>query len=161
MLESRSQRTVLVVVLLTLLLAGPAGLIGPADSGGSQVGEGTAELAIREPVDGPLLVDRGRFGTGVFYLRTPDLAAEVRSVTGSPRVRYEVRVPSLGVERSGHRVLHASDAGSVITVPLADHAVPRARLDAETHRARVLVRVQSFTGQHVVTNRTLPVEVRR
>lgn len=155
----RVRLAVFTVIGLTLVAAGP--LVG-ADVGnadGPRLEAGNATIAVDQPGSAPITVDRGRFGTDVRYVRLPPLAATVTGRTGSPRVLYRVRIPALGVDRSGRRLLAEAGTGSRIRISLADRALPPDRLDADRYAARIVIRVQSLSTDWTVRNESVPVVV--
>lgn len=170
MLEARRASIVAVVVILgALLLAGPSW----ADS--TSLGEGTAEVEVVAPAwldgesgtDGHLEATPGRFGTATTYLRTPDLVVDVRNVSGRPALTYNLAVPALGVDRPPVQ-RHLTDAGKY-RLHMRDVAIPPpgysrgdvAAPAAGTYTGYLTVRVQSFSGDHVVVNRTVEVRLDR
>lgn len=148
------------VVLGTLLLSGP---IGAVDLTGSpaELGEGTASVTVVQPDSDQFRMTTGRFGADVLYTRLPDLVVDVESVTGQPRLVYSLTVPGLEIDRSEQRLIRSPGR---LRVPMRDHALPpepvagapEIRRD-DTYSGRLVVRVQSFAGQHVVVNRSIEV----
>lgn len=163
------ESSLVVVGLLLLALV----LAGPTWGESRDLGEGTADVTIvapdgleagRGPADLTLRTSPGRFGAAAVYLRIPDLVVDVTDLDGRPRVVYQVTVPALDVDRQEHRVI--TDAGR-LTIPMPDRAYPPAdyphdvttRPSAGTYEGRLLVRVQSFTADRTVANRTVTVVV--
>ncbi|MEF8785937.1 MAG: hypothetical protein V5A45_08390 [Haloarculaceae archaeon] len=142
------------VILVGMLLSGPVGgveLVGERPS----IGDGTASVTVVEPTAETIQVTEGRFGTNVSYVRIPDLVLDVTSVDGQPRVLYQVTIPELGIKKQNDKLVRSTGR---LRVPISDHTVPKEKtLDGTT--ARLVVRVQSYSGGEVVMNRT--VEVRR
>lgn len=146
---------VLAIILFGMLLSGPAGGIDFARDRLS-IGDGTASVTVVEPADEPVRVTDGRFGTNVSYVRIPDLVVDVRSVDGKPRVFYQVTVPELGVRKQNERIVRSTGR---LRVPISDRALPR-EVTADGATARLVVRVQSYTGGTVVMNRTVELRSR-
>lgn len=145
---------VVAVVLVGMLLSGPVGGVELVSDRPS-LGDGTASVTVVEPTEEPIRVTEGRFGTNVSYARIPDLVLDVTSTAGHPRVLYQVTIPELNIRKQNDKIVQSSGR---LRVPISDHVVPRgATLDGAT--ARLVVRVQSYSGGQVVMNRT--VEVRR
>ncbi len=142
------------VVLVGMLLSGPVGgveLVGEQPS----LDDGTATVTVVEPTADPIRVTAGRFGTNASYVRIPDLVVDVTNIDGQPRVFYQVTIPELNIRKQNDKIIQSSGR---LRVPISDHTVPKeATLDGTT--ARLVVRVQSYSGGEVVLNRT--VEVRR
>lgn len=143
------------VIVAVLLVSGP--LVGavdltPADRG---IGDGTAEVTV-ERTDDPV-IDRGRFGTNVTYLRIPPAVVDVHGVEGRPRLVYTVRVPALGFERTATRLV---DRPGRTRVRMSPRAFERTTYDQSSYRAELLVRVQSFETDEVVYRRNVSVDVR-
>ena len=171
MLDARRASLVAVAVILGALL-----LAGPSWAEATTLGEGTAEVEVVAPewldegsgtVDPHLEVTRGRFGTAATYLRTPDLVVDVGNVSGRPAVTYDLAVPALGVDRppvqrriaeSGRYRLHMPD---VALPPPGYTRGGESPPPAGNYTGHVTVRVQSFSGDHVVANRTVEVRIDR
>jgi hypothetical protein len=145
---------VVAVVVFVMLLSGPgSGLDFARDS--ASLGDGTASVTVVQPTDDQVRVTEGRFGTNVSYLRIPDLVVDVTALDGRPRVLYQVTVPELGIQKQNDDIVRSTGR---MRVSISDRALPPGT-DAGGTTARLVVRVQSFTGQSVVMNRT--VDVRR
>jgi hypothetical protein len=144
------------VVLGTLVVTGP--LVGGSDAGRAttDLGDGTATIERVQLTDSPSF-SPGRFGTGVVYLRIPDVAVEFSSTRGRSRLVYRVAVPGLGFDRVGTA---AVDPGTIHRqVEMSDRAFAPDALDRDPYRVNVTVRVQSFAVDRTVFRRNLTVEV--
>jgi hypothetical protein len=153
-----AQLAVVGFVLFVLVISSPVlGAVDLTPETRDRLGDGTANATlVSEPADG-LYVDRGRFGTDVFYLRIPDAVVDVESVTGRPRLVYQVSVPGLDFERSATTRL---DGDGRVRVPMDARAFTYAQVDNESYRGTVTVRVQSFETDRVVARRTVTIPVR-
>lgn len=163
-------------LLVAVVILGALVLAGPSWAASTDLGDGTASVEIvaptwLEPGTGPtggtLHATSGRFGTEATYLRTPDLVVDVGDVSGRPEVVYDVEVPEIGVDP--RPVRHRLSTPGRYRLHLADVALPPVGYSsgdvtvpaAGTYTGRVTVRVQSFSGTHVVANRTVEVVVDR
>lgn len=146
-------RVVVAVILVGMLLSGPVGGVDLAREQLS-LGDGTASVTVVEPDEETIRVTEGRFGTNVSYVRIPDLVVDVTNVDGQPRVFYQVSIPELGIEKQNDKIVRSTGR---LRVPISDRAVSGDVATPTT--ARLVVRVQSYSGGEVVLNRT--VEVRR
>jgi|AntRauTorcE11898_2_1112593.scaffolds.fasta_scaffold11241_2 hypothetical protein len=145
---------VVAVILVEMLLSGPVGGVELVSERPS-LDDGTASVTVVDPTEDPIQVTAGRFGTNVSYVRIPDLVVDITSVDGQPRVFYQVSIPELGIKKQNDKLVRSTGR---LRVPISDHTVPKEKaLDGTT--ARLVVRVQSYSGGQVVMNRT--VEVRR
>jgi len=145
-------RTVVAVILVVLLLSGPgSGLDFTGER--ASLGKGDATVRVVEPGNEAIPVTDGRFGTDVAYVRLPDLVVDVSAVEGNPRVFYQVTVPSLGVRKQNDKIIQSPGR---LRVPIYDRALPKGTT-IEGAEARLIVRVQSFSGGKVVLNRTVEV----
>jgi len=152
------QLAVVGLVLFVLVLSSPVlGAVDLTPETRDRLGDGRAEATLVSDPAADLFIDRGRFGTRVFYLRVPTAVVDVESVTGRPRVVYRVAVPGLDFERTA--TARVTDPGRV-RVPVDARAVPLAAVANDTYRAEITVRVQSFEIDRVVAQRTatIPVE---
>jgi hypothetical protein len=147
---------VVALVLLAPVVAGPGGTP-------TELGDGTADVAIISPTDERLSVEPGRFGTAAPYLRLPDLVVDVSNLTGRPRALYAVEVPALDVDQTETRLIR--DEGR-LTIHMPDRAFqPPADspsvMPNGTVEGRLIVRVQSFSSGRIHLNRTVTVRERR
>lgn len=149
--------TVLSVTLVVGVLAATGPLVGlDVGPGQTGLGEGTATVEdVR--LESPLSMTPGRFGTGVVYLRIPAADVALSSVEGRSRLVYRVAVPTLGFDRVGTHTI--APGRTRVTVGMSDRAFVPGGLDARTYRARVTVRLQSFTVDRTVFDRNVTVEV--
>jgi hypothetical protein len=146
------------VLVIVSLLSGPVGVgldLTPGDD--VSLGDGDASITVLAPEGDDLAVTAGRFGAEVAYLRIPDLAIRVDSVEGSPRVVYRVLVPELATVTET-RVLTSADTGR-LRVDATDRAIPYGDVTESAYQGQLEVRVQSFTTDRTVINRTMSVEV--
>ena len=148
------ERVTVGLILATLAITGPVG-VNVVASGEERLGEGTASVTLVQPTGEEVRVTQGRFGSGVWYVRLPDLVVDVERVEGRPRVQYAVAVPALGVDRTEPELLTAPGR---LRVPVDDRALPD-RPENSTYRGSVRVRVQSLTAEKTVLNRTVQVTV--
>jgi len=143
------------LVLVVLVLTGPlVGAVG-IDERESDLGDGTATVENVGTVDG-FSMQPGRFGTGVVYLRIPDVRAEFASVTGRSRLVYRVAVPALNFDRVGTRSVGPETTGAA--VGMSDRAFAPRAVDRPAYTVTVTVRVQSFTVDRTVLQRNVTVE---
>jgi hypothetical protein len=154
-------------VLVALIAAGPTWATAP------ELGSGTANVSVVSPAeidaghgDSSLVLRTtpGRFGTSATYLRIPDLVVDASNVDGTPRLVYGLEVRALDVDRLETRLL--PDPGR-LRVPMADRAYPPPDFEHDapglpepgTYEGRLVVRVQSYTSDRIVVNRTVEVIV--
>lgn len=151
---------VCLVVLAAAAVGGPATGRPPPDG----VGDGTATIGVLSPAGDVLDTSQGRFGTDARYLRLPDLVVDVTALEGRPRIVYRVVVPELGVDRQVHEVVTSTGR---TRLRMADRAYPPTDYPANFRtlpqdgslEGRIVVRVQSFSTDRTVTNRSIQVRV--
>jgi hypothetical protein len=145
------------VVAVALVVSGPFVSNSTADQ---PAGLGSGDAAVESvSLEDQLLVTDGRFGTGVAYLRIPDVRVALAAVEGRSRLVYSVAVPALGFERVGDRTVSPASPDTV-TVGMSDRAFRYASVDSGPYTAAVSVRVQSFSADRTVFQRNVTVEVR-
>lgn len=151
--------------LVCLVVLAAAALGSPAvDRGPDGVGDGNASVSVLSPTTDELATSPGRFGTRARYLRLPDLSVDVTAIEGRPRIVYRVVVPALGVDRQVDAVVTSTGP---TRLRMADRAYPPAGYSSEfrslpatgTFDGRLVVRVQSFTTDRTVLNRSIRVRV--
>lgn len=148
------------VVVTALLMSGPSvGLLEPSPERPATVGDGNASVS-SVVVPGEVSLDRGRFGTGVFYLRLPDVRVTVGDIRGAPRLRYHVDVGGLSVHDSVTKVLD-EDAAGTHRLRVRDRAFQPEAVSESEYVVTLTVRVQSFDGDWTVSRRTHTVGVGR
>lgn len=167
---TESDAEALVVGLSMLLMLA---LAGPNWGQTRSLGDGSADVRVVAPAElTPEGADQeltfspspGRFGAAPRYLRTPDLRVNVTQLSGRPRIVYLFVVPRLGIEERTKKLI---DGTGHIHLPAEDAAFPPSgypyntsrRPDPGTYEGRILVRVQSFTSDSIVVNRSIRVEV--
>lgn len=152
------QLAVVGFVLFVLVISSPVlGAVDLTPASRDRLGDGTANATLAfEPADG-MRIDRGRFGTDVFYLRIPAAVVDVESVSGRPRLVYQVAVPGLDFERTATARIERSGR---VRVPMDARAFTYAQVANESYRATVSVRVQSFETDRVVARRSVTIPVR-
>lgn len=157
------------VVLASLLVAGPGW------SSALDLGDGTADVRIVEPeyldpgtgpADHQLRTEPGRFGTAASYVRTPELVVDVTNVSGTPELHYDVAIPAIDADPAPvQRRLTAPGryrlAPAAVAIPPRSYDQNGAVPGDGTYTGYLLVRVQSFSGDDVVANRTVEVVVDR
>lgn len=146
------------LVLAALVLTGPLGAVEPV--GEPTVGEGDAEVRILSAPAEDLRLTAGRFGADVAYLRLPTLSLSVAERTGRPELLYEVRVPELDVQ-ARERTILGPRTGDTLRIHLADEGLPATALQRDRYDGRILVRLQSFSTERTLLNRSVAVEVGR
>jgi hypothetical protein len=149
------------LVVVVAVLTGPLGLVDLTGEP-AQLGDGNASVAVLGPETGRIPMTEGRFGADVMYTRLPDLAVEITAVTGRPRILYTVRVPELRIDRTVRRLVRSEGR---MRIRMSDYALPRENddfpdpLQNRSYDGTLVVRVQSFTTQYTVLNRSVEVRV--
>lgn len=148
-----------VVIASILLLTGP--VIGVVSVGGESpsLGDGSATVATAS-LDGDATIDRGRFGTGVFYVRPPAADLVVTDVADAPRLVYRLGIRRLSYETTATRPLASSGSGRYRLAP-PDDGISSDRIDSNVYVARIAVAVQSLSDHEVVFRQRVIVRVRR
>jgi len=75
-----------------------------------QFGNGSADVTI-ETLPDSLTISKGRYDAQKYYLRTPDVVAQVSNVTGQPFLRYDVSIGELGYSTTTTAFLSPSTEG--------------------------------------------------
>lgn len=144
-------------LLATAVIIALVGIGGLAGADPAQLDDGTATVDVVS-MPAQLAYEPGRFGTEAEYLRLPDLVVAVNALSGTPRIHYRITVPSMGIDRHETRLIRGEGR---LRIPLADVAFPpgQHRQESGTHSGRVEVRVQSFSTDTVIANRSVRVGV--
>jgi hypothetical protein len=148
------------IVGTTVLTGLSTGTNGPGQYEATELGDGDATVSqITLPLD-EFKLDKGRFGTTVYYLRMPDARIRVQNVTDSPRLVYRIQTPELGIDKAKTRILPDRTHG-LVTVTGEDTAIPAGQLPNGSVSTQVTVRVQSFETDRTVYNKSIAVEAGR
>jgi len=155
----RLELGVVAVLAVTLVLTGPFGVVDATTRNPTTVGDGQANATVERLDTDEMVIDSGRFGTQVSYLRLPDATVSVSDTVGQPRLVYRVVVPALGVDSVATEVLSAGQSGT-LRLELRDRGLDPAAVTEDQYRATVTVRVQSFERDRTVFETNETVEVR-
>ncbi|MGB9930945.1 hypothetical protein [Haloarcula amylolytica] len=145
-------------VLVTLVVTGPIVGVDAVRTQPTTIGDGTASVSSVQVPTSEIRITDGRFGTNVAYLRVPDASVTVDSVTGRPRLLYQVSVPALDISLEDERVISEGQHGTYRLAP-GDRAVAPASLDRGAYRGTVLLRVQSFETAETIVAENVTVRV--
>lgn len=159
MVPHHPPRVVALFILVTLVATGPLIGVDAVRTQPTTIGDGTAAISSVQVPTSEMRITDGRFGTNVAYLRVPDASVNVDSVTGRPRLLYQVSVPALDISLEDEQVLSEGQSGTYRLAP-GDRAVTPSSLEQSAYRGTILLRVQSFeTAETIVAeNVTIRVE---
>lgn len=149
------------IVVATTLLSGPAifgvDLTATETFDGSDLGDGRVTVGAVDLPD-TVVVERGDFGAGTYYLRVPSATVELREIVGRPIVSYQVSVEELSFTRSNVPVLSPSDEGSYeLTIEEAPFGENEVR--NESYAGELSVTTRYDDTEHAVATRNLTIEV--
>jgi len=151
---------VALLVLVTLVVTGPLVGVDAVRTQPTTIGDGTAAISSVQLPTSEIQITNGRFGTSVAYLRVPDASVSVDSVTGRPRLLYQVAVPALDISREDEQVLSEGQSGTFRLAP-GDRAVQQSSLERDVYNGTVLLRVQSFETAETIVAQNVTVQVER
>lgn len=155
----RLELGVVAFLAVTLVLTGPFGVVDATARNPTTVGDGQANATVERLDTDEIVIDSGRFGTEVRYLRIPDATVTVSDTVGQPRLVYRVVVPALEVDSVTTQVLQNGQSGQ-LRLGMRDRGLDPAAVSEDQYRATVTVRVQSFEGDRTFFERNESVEVR-
>lgn len=155
--ERAPESIAIVLIAGVLLLTGPAVGVVPVGGEAASLGGGTAAVS-EVTLDGDPSIDRGRFGTGVVYVRPPAASVVVTEAVDAPQLVYSVAVPGLSYERTATRLLGDAGSGRYRIAP-PDRAVPRGHVRNDTYVVALSVSVRSFETDETVHRRNVTVAV--
>jgi len=160
-MERSDWLTAVVVILVAVLLLGSGplagGLLQPSGTP-TTLGDGDVEVGVVDVSTTEFVLTPGRFGTAVTYLRVPDAAVQLASVTDRPRLVYRVQVPALGVDRTVSTVV--TDRGQH-RLHLRAQALEPGTVEEDEYTGTVRVRVQSFSTDRTLYRQDVTIEVKR
>lgn len=152
--------TVLAILAVTVA-SGP--LVGAVDlttaeSEPATPGGGTVDLAVVSLPERATL-DRGAFGSGTYHLSVPDATVDVERVTGTPQVRYKLKIPAMGYTRVTTTLLSADDEGR-LAVTFESTELPPDEVDRERYRGVLRLVTYDDAGLTTRAERNVTVGVR-
>lgn len=158
---SRTPTTVVALcIVAVLVVTGPLIGVDAVRPQPTTLGDGTVTVSSVQIETADIRVTHGRFGANVSYLRVPEASVTVESVTGRPRLLYQVSVPELGISLEAERILISGQPGRYEFGP-GDSAIDPATVTRDTYDGTVRVRAQSFEMSEVVVSRNVTVRVAR
>ncbi|WP_254543748.1 hypothetical protein [Halomarina pelagica] len=158
-LRATPTRVTVGIVVATLLLSGPHGVVDLTPERGSGFGSGEGAASVRDvALPDAATLERGRYGADAYALSVPPARATVRDVTGRPILVYAVSVPDLGYSRVTLRSLDATTTGRV-ELALARDAFAPDRIDRATYEAELSLTLRSGEEVTVLRRETVTVEV--
>lgn len=158
--RTRAPESITVVAVAgVLLLTGPAVGLVPVGGEPASLGGGTATVS-EATFEGDPSIDRGRFGTGVVYVRPPAASVVVTDAADAPQLVYRVAVPGLSYERTATRLLGDARSGRY-RLAIPDRALPADSLRNDSYEVALSVSVQSFATDETVHRRNVSVAVDR
>ncbi|WP_434531241.1 hypothetical protein ACODNH_08245 [Haloarcula sp. NS06] len=160
MVPRQPPRVVALLILVTLVVTGPLVGVDAVRTQPTTIGDGTAAISSVQLPTSEIRITNGRFGTNVAYLRVPDASVTVDSVTGRPRLLYQVAVPALDISREDEQVLSDGQSGTYRLAP-GDRAVRWSSLERDAYRGTVLLQVQSFETSETIVAENVTVQVER
>ncbi|MFB6312001.1 MAG: hypothetical protein ABEH64_12580 [Salinirussus sp.] len=146
------------IMIVMALATGPAGpLTIPLLDTGQPPGTGSAAVTIvAEP--GQPIIDQGRQGSDVRYLRVPDIGIEVRDLHGNPTLTYTITVPALDYSRSSIHFLGQAGEGRH-AVGLTEDALGAGRLGEGPYTGRLELVLRDSQGTRTIYSASTVVEV--
>jgi hypothetical protein len=162
MLEAReTARLITVVILGIVLLSGP---LVPfvdftsADASTPSDGVSSATVSVVSPPSDDFRIAPARFGAGV-YLYSVSMRVHVQTVTGSPTLIYELRVPGLGRNEVAVAFLGEPDEGRDLVLELGRGTVDPARVTESTYTATVELRLRAGNETRIIHQQTVTIPV--
>jgi len=151
---------VALLILGTLVATGPLIGVDAVRTQPTTIGDGTAAVSSVQVATSDIRITDGRFGTNAAYLRVPDASVAVDSVTGRPRLLYQIAVPALDISLEDERILSAGQSGTYRLAP-GDRGLSPSSLNRDTYNGSVRIQVQSFETDETVVAENLTVRVAR
>jgi len=147
-------------IVVTLLVTGPLVGVDAVRTQPTTIGDGTASVTAVDVATSEIRITDGQFGANVAYLRVPDASVTVDSVSGRPRLLYQVDVPALDISLEDERVLSAGQTGTYRLAP-GDKGLSPSVLDQDAYNGSVRIRVQSFETEATIVAENVTVRVER
>ena len=149
------------VVVATTLVSGP--LVGFVDLtadqsfSGAGLGEGRATVTDVTFPD-RVVIEKGDFGSGSYYLRVGTATAEVSEVVGRPILSYQLSIPALGNTKSTIQVLSASSEGE-IELAIEESPYGKDQITADSYEGTLSVAVRYGGQEHAIASENVTIEV--
>lgn len=146
------------LVVMVTVATGPIGLLDVSGERSLEsAGEGNASVTVVSEPDQAVL-ERGRQGGGVYYLRVPDVEVDISELRGNPILDYSLSIDALGYSRSSIHFLGNSGTGRT-GISLSRDTFDESQIEQETYQAQLTVTLRTNGTKRVVYNETTTVEV--
>lgn len=149
------------LVVVTTVLSGPVvsavDLTSERTLEGADLGEGRLTIGdLSVPDD--VVIERGDFGAGTYYLRVPSATAELQTVVGRPILSYEVSIRELGFTRSSVSVLSPANEGTY-ELTLDEAPFGQSEIREDSYAGELSITARYGGTEHVVERRNVTIEV--
>lgn len=150
------------IILAITLLSGPLlGVVDLTQEQGptitDQFGNGSADVTV-ESLPERLTIASGRYGSEQYYLRVPDIVANVSNVVGQPLLRYDIGIGELGFSTSTTAFL-SPDAEGRTRLTMEAPPFEEGDIQRERYNATITVLVRSDGVDRIIEQETVVVEV--
>jgi len=151
------------VMVLFAVVSGPAvpgvEFAGEPQSQDVNPGVGSLDVSVVHVPDDGYYLQKGEFGTGVYYLNVPEAVVNIDSVEGEPLLTYKIKIDSLGYSRPTVHFLNGSEEGRM-NLSIQRDSVDQNLIDQESYEATVLIIHRFRGGTRTVFSKNVTVEVR-
>lgn len=150
------------LILVTVLFSGPLVpfidfTVATADSPDG-TGIGNANVTVVKPPADDFRIAQARYGAGT-YLYSRPITVHITSVTGSPTLTYEIRIPELGFNVVTLAFLSEDDVGQNYTLTIARSQIKPEKISQSSYPAELELRLRSGNQSRVVYQGNVTVTV--
>jgi hypothetical protein len=145
-------------VVVVTIATGPVGLLEISQERPmSSAGEGNASVTVVSEPD-QVVLERGRQGGGVYYLRVSDVEVDVTQLRGNPILGYSLSIDALGYSRNSVHFLGNVGTGQT-GISLSRDTFDESQIERDTYRAEVTLTLRTNGTKRVIYTETTTVEV--
>ncbi|MFC7166939.1 hypothetical protein [Halospeciosus flavus] len=103
---------------------------------------------------------QGNYGSAAYYLETPDTTLTLKSVTGSPRLVYKLRIPAKSYVVAKTTFIRNNATGQFSLTGPSDTFKP-STINQSEYRGKVTILVRSGMESRVLATKNVTIEVSR
>lgn len=150
------------LILAVTLVSGP--LVGAVDltherENEAAPGSGSANATVVSVPD-RVVLDKGAYGSGSYYLQVPDAVVNLTHVSSQPLLVYKLYIRELGYSHGTTHFLSPRNEGRM-SVSLSRDALAPEEIQQDRYRGELLLLVRDDSGDQTLAAKNVTVLVRK
>jgi hypothetical protein len=151
------------VIVLFAIVSGPlvpgVEFAGEPQSEDVNPGVGSLNVSVVHVPDDGYYLQKGEFGTGVYYLNVSDAVVDVESVEGEPILTYKIKIEELKYSRQTVHFLDDSSDGRM-NLSIESDDIDKSVIDQESYEATIIIIHRFRGGTRTIFSKNVTVKVR-